>query len=126
LVTNVSAVVQHPVYFGLAGTVAGVIAEGPELFARNAQYANAQYCSLSHGEAQSSDRKVAKCALIGAAVEVLLVALLYYVGYVAHGLSATLGAVALGVAFVAAAEVMSVASTLSVVLRGGRPFRTSW
>jgi hypothetical protein len=134
VLTNVAAVDRHPVAFGLAGVIAGVIAEAPEAFARNAHYRGARsHAAAPSGTVQRTggkrlrnlapDQKVAAVALPVAVAEAAIGVGLYYLQDLTTILGAALSAVVLGVAFVAWAEVMSVISTLGLVSRNGSPFK---
>jgi hypothetical protein len=131
--TNSAAVEHHPVPFGLAGVIAGVIAEGPEAFARNAQYRSTKTTETHAAPVEhkrwkrlrnlAPDQKVAVVALPVALFEAVIGVGLYYLQAWTSLLGAGLTAAVLGVAFVAWAEVMSVISTLWLVTRNGSPFK---
>ena len=137
LVSNITAVKDHPVAFGLAGVVAGVLAEGPEAYARNAQYAEVNPLATGQSvkvdpslrrkarfDALHPDQKVAAIAVPVAVGELVLGLALYYAVYKAGFVNRMLDAVVLGIAFVVWAEAMSVVSTMWLVGREGSPFRT--
>jgi hypothetical protein len=113
LFTN-GAVLDHPIAFGAAGLVAGVLAEWPEGRVRNARYGNSE---------TRPESSFAKVALRVGAVELVGTGLLYYLVFRTHVLNETLSAVILGVAFVACAEAMSTISTLWLVVWNGSPFK---
>jgi hypothetical protein len=128
VLTNVTAVDRHPVAFGLAGIIGGVVVEGPEAFARNAEYRSIK-CSdapVQHRfkwlNGLSSEQQVGRVALPVAVIEGVIGLALYVVVEFTTEVGAGLSAVVLGVAFVVWAEVMSVFSTLFLVFRRGSPF----
>lgn len=138
LVSNATAVKDHPVAFGLAGVVAGVLAEGPEAYARNAQYAEVNPLDAEPSvkvdptlrgkqrfKSLHPDQKVAAIAVPVAFGELALGIALYYAVYKAGFVNHMLDAVVLGIAFVVWAEAMSVLSTMWLVGRRGSPFRTA-
>src|SRR5204863_8808824 len=116
VLTNGTAVDHEPIAFGVAGLIAGVLAEWPEGSVRNARYENI---------AKRVELSFAKVALWVGLFEIVGGALLYYLVYRTHVLNETLSAVVLGVAFVAYAEAMSVISTLLLVVLKGSPFKLS-
>jgi hypothetical protein len=134
LVSNFTAVKDQPIWFGLAGIVASVLAEAPETYARDAQYrqqgpptadsiqVDTHLKGLARFKKLHPDQKVAAIAVPVALLELLLGGGLYYGVYKTHFLGHVLNAVALGVALVAWAEAMSVISTMWLVKRNGSPF----